>query len=251
MRCRSVATAQSAREWLTMHSFDALFIDSKIEDEEATSLLELAWKHNSLMLGGVFNFYGSTELHWHAKLLGAKSYFLPTLLDDIRSDLINLPVTNLPAENFHILLVEDLDTPRHIICSYVEALGYPHIDGVGGAKEALERLTQNVHQYSCVMTDVNMPNTSGIELLQEIRRTPEFMMLPVIVLTAYSTVENLIACVRAGATGFLVKPPRKAELRQELEKAKRIWLRKQNPRLCRPEDANRLEDVLVNRIFRS
>ena len=92
-----------------------------------------------------------------------------------------------------------------------------------------------------------MPDMKGTELIRSIRREETINQLPIIVLTAYATMEVLLECIKAGATGFLVKPPRKNTLREELEKAKRIYLNNLNPRLCRPEEAHLLEDAILAR----
>ena len=89
-----------------------------------------------------------------------------------------------------------------------------------------------------------MPEISGIELTKKIRRNGKLKHLPVVMLTAYSSPEHLVDCVKAGASGFLVKPPRKNLLQQELGKARRIYNSRQSPRLCDPSDAERLEDAL-------
>jgi CheY-like chemotaxis protein len=89
-----------------------------------------------------------------------------------------------------------------------------------------------------------MPHESGIDLIRLLRRDTRVCHLPVLVLTAYATGENLLECIKAGATGFVVKPPHKKTFRRELEKARRIFVTRQSPRLCSPEEAHLLEEAL-------
>lgn len=244
IRVRSVGSLQRAREWLSMHPFSVVLVDGRFESRDSLHLLAVAWKHNPWTLCGLFNLHGEVDGKWDAKLLGAHVYEKDSALPGIQLLLTQLPELNFDPQEFPILLVEDLDSPRDIICSYIESLGYAKTDGVGSADQALEMLQENPNAYSCIVTDINMPQMSGIEFIKEIRRQEHLNHLPVIVLTAYATIENLVGCVRAGATGFLVKPPKKKALRQELEKAKRIFLSGQNPRLCDPDEAHFLEDAL-------
>ena len=95
-----------------------------------------------------------------------------------------------------------------------------------------------------ILMDLKMPRMNGIALIQDVRSDPAIKLVPVVVLTAEPTAEHLLACVRAGATGFLAKPPRKDELKRELGKAQRIRLFRQSPVLLGGDSAERLEAAL-------
>ncbi len=249
IRARAISALQTAREWLAMHSFDVVLIDARYSQESTLELILLAWKYQPLILAGVFSFTDQIPIEWEAKLIGARIYAPPTTLEQLQQDFKALQGIDVSDPNkLRILLVEDLDAPREIITTYIEGLGYPHVDGASNAFDAMKFLERKPEHYMCVVTDINMPNKNGVQLIAEIRADDRLKHLPIIVLTAYSTAENLIECVEAGASGFLVKPPRKRELREELEKAKRILIRKQDPRLCQPEDALKLEDALSRRM---
>jgi len=87
----------------------------------------------------------------------------------------------------------------------------------------------------------------GWELIEKVRNEATLKHVPIIALTAYGTADNLMKCLQAGASGFLVKPPSKAQLSRELSRAKRIILNAENPRLVQPEDVDVMRDVLAEK----
>ena len=245
IRVRSVAAVDTAKEWLSMQSFDMLLVDGRYKDESPIQLIELAWKYNPLTDAGLFNFSGAVADEWTARIMGARVYAGPKSLATIENAFNAMPERIAIGDEHYVLYVEDLDSPRDIITSYVQMLGYPNIEPVSSGSEALRLLNANPEKYFCVLADINMPEMTGLELLAQIRSQPTLEHLPVLMLTAHASVDNLIDCIKKGASGFLVKPPRKKALRAELEKARRLFLTKRPPRLCREEDAHLLEDALL------
>lgn len=244
LRTRAVTSIEDAQKWLAMQTYQVLLADSRFEGNSALQLIEEAWKLNPLLIGGLFNFHGSVESAPLASVLGVRVFAGETGLSRVEQLLKNLPEKFTLGEDYSILVVEDLDSPRDIICSYVETLGYPKVIGANGAKDALAKLKQNPQSFLAVLTDINMPQVNGIELIKSIRAGNQTAHLPIIVLTAYATPDKLLECIHAGATGFLVKPPRKNSLRQELERARRIMLTGESPWLCDPKNAKALDAAL-------
>ena len=228
-----------------MSEFHFMLVDANLGERVALNLLSIGWKYNELMIIGVFDIYKDVPFQWDATLLGALVFSGSKALPAIKKGIDNLNLSEPTTSDFPILLVEDLDSPREIIRSYIEAMGYSKVEDVSSAKLALELLEKRPGAFSCIVTDMNMPEMSGADMIRHIRRDEVLHHLPVIVLTAYSTAENLVECIKAGATGFLVKPPRKKALRMELEKARRVYYGRQSPRLCSPDDAHLLEKALL------
>lgn len=243
-RVKSVPSIASAQEWLGRQPFDAILVDSRYGAGVPVQLLELAWRQNSRIFGGIFNFRGKVEDEAEARFFGAHVFSDEHALEAIIESLIRVRELEKNSQEFPILVVEDLDSPRDIICSYIEALGFKNVTGVGNAQDALNTLLSVPELYACVVTDINMPRVSGITLLKEIRSLGSLKHLPVIMLTAYASPENLLECVREGASGFIVKPPTKKIVLKELEKARRMFFGKQSPRLCKAEEAHLLEAAL-------
>jgi DNA-binding NtrC family response regulator len=71
-----------------------------------------------------------------------------------------------------------------------------------GASEAREQLSGA--RFDLVLTDLKMPGTSGIDILEEIRA--EHPTLPVILITAYGTIQTAIEAMRKGASDYVLKP---------------------------------------------
>lgn len=250
IQSRVVNSIAGCKECLNVESFIALFIDSRFDQGVIVDLAGKAWSKSPYMMCGVFNFGGDIKNEWQIRFIGGEVFNGKGALTNIKSALRRLPLTSPQGKKKNICLVEDLDSPRFIISSYLEALSYGKVLGASGAHEAFNLLLAEPDSFFCVITDINMPEVSGIELIAKIRNTNETAHIPAIVLTSYGSMENLIECVKAGATGFLVKPPKKVALQTELEKAIRIIVNKQSPRICRPEDAHLLEHLLADISFR-
>jgi two-component system chemotaxis response regulator CheY len=72
--------------------------------------------------------------------------------------------------------------------------------------------------FEFVVTDWNMPNMDGLQLLKAIRNAPALKHLPVMMITAEAKKENIIAAAQAGASGYIVKPFTAATLAEKLQK---------------------------------
>jgi CheY-like chemotaxis protein len=251
LRAKTVASLDAAREWLAMQSYDFLLADTSLGQEKIYQLVESCWRKTPFMVSAMFNLRDQIDDNdWRVRLAGIRTFNGATALEGIRKLLTELPEWLESNAELGVLLVEDLDAPRDILSAYIESMGYQRVVGAESAAAALQILERNPNQFFAVVTDVNMPGQNGIELIEQIRRDESSSSVPVIVITAYATPENLLECVRAGASGFLVKPPRKQLMKKELEKAKRMFLSKQSPRICQPEEAEQLEAALLATIQR-
>lgn len=245
MHTRIVSGFDAAKRWLEMQTFEIVLVDYVAEPIRGLEIIELAWKHSGMTIGGIFSVEQLPPDTWSATLIGAKVFLGPNALDRIGELLRSYPrdIQIAQPEHSAILLVEDLDSPRDIVRAYIEALGFPEVEAVGSAKAALETLHGAPRRFFCVVTDIHMPEMSGIKLTAAIRADRDLQHIPVIILTSDPTADNVIECIKAGASGFLAKPPKKASLLKEIEKAKRMILIHQQPRLCEPEDAHLLEEA--------
>jgi DNA-binding NtrC family response regulator len=98
-----------------------------------------------------------------------------------------------------ILIVEDEDRLRRVLSLHLEGLGH-EVAGAASAEEALRM----AGQADLVLTDLRLPGMSGLELLEALQR--QNARLPVIVMTAYSSVETAVEAMKKGAVDFLPKP---------------------------------------------
>ncbi len=254
-RVRSVYSISAAKEWLSMQSFDVLLVDCRYGGSIPIDLLNLAWTHHPLLLGAMLDVNGDYADRLLARALGAHIFSGSKWKEKLRKLLFALPVDFNIIDNSRtaILVVEDIDSPRDIICSYIESLGYSRVEGASGVEEALSILRKEPQAFFCIVTDILMPKLSGVDLLKRVREDPDPAVsgIPVIMLTAVPTPENLLRCLKAGASGFLAKPPKKIQLKKELEKAKRLILNRRSARLCKEKDAHLLEESLRKLFIRA
>ncbi|MGK0173314.1 MAG: DNA-binding response OmpR family regulator, partial [Gammaproteobacteria bacterium] len=104
---------------------------------------------------------------------------------------------------YRILIVDDRRTTREILEVTLQRVGY-RSSCVSSAAQALEKLTDE--RFDLVITDLLMPNMSGLELLSEIRKKYSRTDLPVLFLTVQEEGEELVAAMRHGANDYVCKP---------------------------------------------
>ncbi len=101
-----------------------------------------------------------------------------------------------------ILTVDDSKSIRQMVSFTLQQAGYTVIEAEDG-QDALAKITGDVKM---VLSDLNMPNMNGIELIKAIRANPSYKFLPVIMLTTESQGDIKAQGRAAGATGWIVKP---------------------------------------------
>lgn len=114
------------------------------------------------------------------------------------------------------LIVDDFSTMRRIVRNLLKELGYTNADEAEDGAVALQKLKMG--NFDFVVTDWNMPNMDGLQLLQAIRADAALKALPVLMITAEAKKENIIAAAQAGAHGYIVKPFTAATLNEKLGK---------------------------------
>lgn len=115
-----------------------------------------------------------------------------------------------------ILIVDDSATMRRIASFILKSLGFKNIVEAEDGLDALNAI-QN-RRFDLVLSDCNMPNMNGIELLTRLRDDPELNSIPFIVMTSTDQKESLLAMVKAGASDYIEKPFQADDLRKKLEK---------------------------------
>jgi two-component system NtrC family response regulator len=113
-----------------------------------------------------------------------------------------------------ILVVDDEESLRRVIQVQLEQHGY-EVMTASDVEQALASLAQS--PYALLLTDVRMPRKSGLELLREVRKL--YPDMPVIILTAFGTVENAVEAMQAGAYHYVTKPVHTSELLMVVDRA--------------------------------
>ena len=118
--------------------------------------------------------------------------------------------------NTKFLVVDDFQTMRRIVGNLLKELGFTNVEEAEDGTRALQMLKEK--KFDFVVSDWNMPNMTGIELLKHIRADAGLKHLPVLMVTAEAKKENIIEAAQAGASGYVVKPFTAATLDEKLKK---------------------------------
>lgn len=102
-----------------------------------------------------------------------------------------------------ILTVDDSTSVRQMVGFTLRKAGYEVVEAVDG-KDGLAKASSE--KFDFIITDLNMPNMDGIQLITEVRKLPGYSFIPVLMLTTESQAEKKDAGRKAGATGWIVKP---------------------------------------------
>ncbi len=123
----------------------------------------------------------------------------------------------MPKQDINILIVDDFPTMRKIVKSVLKQLGYQNIVEAEDGQNALNVLENNP-AIEFVVSDWNMPNMTGIELLKAVRANPKFKHLPFLMVTAEADKDNIVDAVKCGVNNYIVKPFNAATMKEKIDK---------------------------------
>ncbi|MCA9881897.1 MAG: response regulator [Anaerolineae bacterium] len=118
---------------------------------------------------------------------------------------MNNQITKTPANTQHanrILVVDDDTMTRNLMYHLLKR--YYIVDSVSNGKSALEALEET--EYDLVLTDIMMPGINGLQLLGHIRAQEKFVDLPIILITAMGSTDDVVNGLKMGANDYIVKP---------------------------------------------
>jgi len=123
----------------------------------------------------------------------------------------------LPANNIHILIVDDFATMRKIVKAVLKQMGYSNFSEAADGASAFEKL-KNDPTIKFVVSDWNMPEMSGLELLKNVRAHPERKNIPFLLVTAEADKSNIVAALEAGVDNYIVKPFNLETMKDKMQK---------------------------------
>jgi two-component system chemotaxis response regulator CheY len=106
--------------------------------------------------------------------------------------------------NMKILIVDDFATMRRILRNILKEIGFTNITEVEDGKTALKELKND--SFDLVLCDWNMPEMTGLEVLEKVRSDDQLKDLPFVMVTAEAQKQNIVAAVKAGVTNYIIKP---------------------------------------------
>jgi len=118
------------------------------------------------------------------------------------------------ATALRFLIVDDFSTMRRIVRNLLKESGFADADEAEDGSAALQKLRNG--RFDFVVTDINMPNMNGFELLSTIKADEKLKHLPVLMVTAEARKEDIVAAAQGGAAGYIVKPFTKATLEEKV-----------------------------------
>lgn len=118
--------------------------------------------------------------------------------------------------NTKILVVDDFPTMRRIVRNLLGELGYSNIQEADDGQTALPMLQNGDFEF--LVTDWNMPGMTGIDLLKNVRADPKLAKLPVLMVTAEASKEQIVEAAQAGVSGYVIKPFTAATLAEKIDR---------------------------------
>jgi len=114
------------------------------------------------------------------------------------------------------LIVDDFSTMRRIVRNLLKEIGFGNVEEAEDGVVALNMLKAG--KFDFVVSDINMPNMNGFELLKIIRSDDSLRTIPVLMVTAEAKKEDIVLAAKGGASGYIVKPFTKATLEEKVQK---------------------------------
>ncbi|MDE2615509.1 MAG: chemotaxis response regulator CheY [Burkholderiales bacterium] len=112
------------------------------------------------------------------------------------------------------LVVDDFSTMRRIVRNLLKESGFSEADEAEDGVVALQKLRTS--NFDFVVSDINMPNMNGFQLLAEMKKDEKLKHIPVLMVTAEARKEDIVLAAQQGAAGYIVKPFTKATLEDKL-----------------------------------
>lgn len=112
------------------------------------------------------------------------------------------------------LVVDDSATMRRIMVNALKTIGYADIVEAGDGQEALTKCDGSIQM---VITDWNMPNMGGLDLVKSLRGSPETAKVPILMVTTRSVKEDILQAVEAGVSSYILKPFTPQVLKEKLD----------------------------------
>jgi len=122
----------------------------------------------------------------------------------------------MPDLNMKVLVVDDFSTMRRIIKNLLKQIGYVNIDEAEDGADAYSKIENG--DYGFIISDWNMPNMDGLELLGKIRSNDKLKHLPLLMVTAEAEKEKVISAIQAGVNNYIVKPFTAEILKEKMDK---------------------------------
>lgn len=126
-----------------------------------------------------------------------------------------------------ILVVDDMMTMRKIVSKTLKELGFSDITEASDGQKGWETIMAASPPFGLIVSDWNMPNCTGLDLLKRVRVDGRFKATPFVLLTAESESHQVMEALKAGVDSYIVKPFTVETLKVKLQETyKKVETRK-------------------------
>ncbi|MEY4701343.1 MAG: hypothetical protein RL326_1530 [Pseudomonadota bacterium] len=115
-----------------------------------------------------------------------------------------------------ILVVDDFASMRQVVKKTLIAMGFSNIHEAAGGADAVRKIEEG-EPFGLIISDWNMPNMTGLDLLNFVRSNQHMAKVPFLMITAEGNPENIVQAAKAGVSQYIVKPFTAEALQQKLE----------------------------------
>ncbi len=117
-----------------------------------------------------------------------------------------------------VLIVDDMSTMRKMVIKACKTIGFSDFVEAVDGRQAWETIG-SVPGIGLIISDWNMPNCTGIDLLKRLRVDARFKHIPFLLVTAEAEKHQIVEAVKAGCSGYVIKPFTAESINQKLEEA--------------------------------
>jgi CheY-like chemotaxis protein len=236
-------------ETLDLEPYDIVITDESLSLKTHIKLAERIWKHKARSLYCVLATSSPNRpLIRHLEEFGTR-ILLP---ESFNADLARYMEELLPESLYNmqrIMIIDPVETPLRILQDMLNQLNFTCFTTSSG-KQAYEELVRNPFNYFLVISEVLTDDILGNQLIKLLRSSKDLKNTPAIILSAHGTAKILWDCIVEGASGFLVKPPRRQLLISEVARAYKIANEQLDPRMVAKEDCTQLLEIMQKKGFK-
>jgi len=116
-----------------------------------------------------------------------------------------------------ILVVDDMMTMRKLVAKACKEIGFTDITEAADGALAWTAVTEASPSFGLIISDWNMPNSTGLDLLKRVRADSRFGKTPLILVTAEAEQHQILEAAKAGVSQYLMKPFTADSLREKIE----------------------------------
>lgn len=117
-------------------------------------------------------------------------------------------------KQMRILLVDDFKSMVMLTGGMLRQMGFSNIDEAANGRFAIEKMNDN--KYDLILSDWNMDEMNGLDLLRAVRANPATQSTPFVMITAEGKVDNIVEAKKAGANNYIIKPFSAVTLKEKL-----------------------------------